>query len=88
MPDDLTPYEAMMLCREKAGTDCQMARDLGTSQPRIWRMLNSARRMHEEFVLTASEVYEVPPWKLRPDMYPRDLAKRFYGVDRRAGARV
>lgn len=84
MLEEMTRYEALIACRDKAGSDSQLARDLGTYQPRVWRMINQSKQMHEDFVLLASELYGIPPFVLRPDLYPRDLGERFYGVDHRA----
>ena len=47
-------------------------------------MVNQTKQMHEDFVLRAAELYDVPPYFLRPDLYPRDLGQRFYGVDQHA----
>jgi len=84
MNEEMTRYEALLACRDQAGSDSQLARDLGTNQPRVWRMIKKSKQMHEDFVLKASELYGIPPYVLRPDLYPRDLGKRFYGVDQRA----
>lgn len=88
MNEEMTRYEALLACREKAGSDSQLARDLEINQPRVWRMLNQSKQMHQDCVLKASELYDIPPYLLRPDLYPRDLHYRFYGVDRRAGVRA
>lgn len=85
MIEEMTRYEALKACRDKAGSDSQLARDLGTNQPRVWRMINQSKQMHEDFVLIAADLYDIPPFVLRPDLYPRDLGQRFYGVDLRAG---
>ena len=85
MIEALTRYEALLACRDKAGSDSQLARDLGTNQPRIWRMINQSKQMHEDFVLMAADLYGIPPFVLRPDLYPRNLAQRFYGVDQHSG---
>lgn len=71
-----TPYEALIACREAAGSDSQMARDLGTNQPRIWRIMNSSKRLPAEYVLTAERHYGVLRHYLRPDIYPPSDWKR------------
>jgi DNA-binding transcriptional regulator YdaS (Cro superfamily) len=73
MERELTPYEALMACRERAGSDSQMARDLDTNQPRIWRIINTSKRLPAEYVLTAERLYGVDRTQLRPDLYPRGL---------------
>ncbi|MGE4324200.1 MAG: transcriptional regulator [Sphingobium sp.] len=87
----MTPYEALIACRDAAGSDSQMARDLGVTQPRVWRWINRLKEMPAEFVLKAEEVYSVSRHWLRPDIYPVDLPSapsRWSGVDRRADARA
>jgi len=82
MNSDLTPFEALMACREKAGSDSQMARDLETNQPRIWRIINTSKRLPAEYVLKAERLYGVPRHLLRPDIYPRGLVDgEPYNVD-------
>lgn len=81
-----TPFEALQQLLAMAGTQSDLARALGVSQPTVWKWLQSSKRLPADFVLKASELYGIPPYVLRPDLYPRDLPARFYGVDRRAGA--
>lgn len=73
MNGEPTPFEALMACREAAGSDSQMARDLSTNQPRIWRIINSSKRLPAEYVLLAERLYGVSRHYLRPDIYPRGL---------------
>ena len=81
----MTRYEALLACRDKAGSDSQLARDLKTSQPKVWRWINQSKQMPAEFVMEAERLYQVPCYFLRPDLYPRDrFDARFLGVDRRA----
>ncbi len=70
-----TPYEALMACHDAAGSGSQMARDLGTNQPRISRIINSVKRMPPEYVLKAERLYGVPRHELAPDIYPRGLVE-------------
>ena len=87
MVEALTRYEALLRCREVALSDSQMARDLGVSQPTIWRWLNQSKRMPPEHVLDAERLYGVSRHALRPDIYPRnhplapDDDRRWIGVD-------
>lgn len=89
MPDRLTRYEALLACRDKAGSESQMARDLEVSQPTVWRWVNQSRQLPSEHVLRCEELYGVSRHDLRPDIYPRNYPPapeyRFLGVDQRAG---
>ena len=80
----MTRYEALLKCRDVAGSDSKMARDMGTSQPTVWRWINQSKQLPADYVLKASELYGISPSDLRPDLYPRDLGTRFYGTDGRA----
>lgn len=88
MVETLTPYEALLLCKTKAGGTQEMLADaLGCSQTAVWKMLQSAKRMSQPYVLRASKLYGIPCYVLRPDIYERqtmvdqDTANRFVGVD-------
>lgn len=84
----MTRFEALIACREAAGSESQMARDLDVSQPTVWRWINQSKQLPAEHVLTAERLYYVSRHDLRPDIYPRDYPPapdaRFYGVDRDA----
>lgn len=73
MDEDLTPYEALVLCRDRAGSDSQMARDLEVSQPKVWRWINQSKLLPAEYVLSAEDLYGVSRHQLRPDIYPASL---------------
>lgn len=90
MSEDPTRYEALILCRDAAGSDSQMARDLGVAQPKVWRWINQSKQLPSEFVLAAERIYGVSRHWLRPDIYPVDLPpapSRWASVDRRTAAR-
>lgn len=82
-----TRFEALIACRNKAGSDSKLARDLGVSQPTVWRWLKQTKQMPGEHVLDAERLYGVSRHDLRPDLYPRnyplapDDNRRFIGVD-------
>jgi DNA-binding transcriptional regulator YdaS (Cro superfamily) len=89
----MTRFEALKKCRDRAGSDSQLARDLSVTQPRVWRWLNQSKQMPPECVLKAEEIYGVSRHDLRPDIYPRAIDGRdtlvdqcsdlrFHGVDR------
>jgi DNA-binding transcriptional regulator YdaS (Cro superfamily) len=87
MVEQLTRYEALLRCREKAGDDSKLARDLGVTQPRVWRWINQSKQLPAEHVLDAERLYGVSRHALRPDIYPRnyppapDDELRWIGVD-------
>lgn len=62
-------HEALVECREKAGSLSQLARDLGVPQPTMWRWFHQAQRLPAEYVLKAEGLYGVPRHSLRPDLY-------------------
>ena len=91
MNEELTRYEALVLCRDTAGSDSQMARDLGVLQPKVWRWINQSKQIPAEYVLVAERLYGVSRHSLRPDIYPIDMQpapSRWLGVDRRNAARA
>lgn len=76
MDRHLTRYEALKACRDAAGSDSQMARDLGVPQSTMWRWLNQTRQLPAEHVLRAEEIYGVSRHYLRPDIYPVERRRR------------
>lgn len=95
-----TRYEALILCRDRAGSDSALARelteaapDMPVTQPRVWRWINQSKQMPAEYVRTAERLYGVSKHDLRPDIYPREpmvdqrAEDRFCGIDLRAGDR-
>lgn len=93
MDNQLTRYEALIACRDKAGSDSQMGRDLGIPQSTMWRIINQSKQLPAEHVLKAERLYGVCRHHLRPDIYPREAmvddaaGDRFCGIDLRAGRR-
>lgn len=66
-----TRFEALQAAVTKAGGQSQFARDVGTTQPTVWRWLNQSRQLPAEYVLLAERLYGVSRHDLRPDIYPR-----------------
>lgn len=62
--------EALKACRDKAGSESQMARDLGVPQSTMWRWLNKSKQLPAEYVRKAEALYGVSRHELRPDIYP------------------
>ena len=90
MDEELSRYEALVLCRDRAGSDSQMGRDFGVPQPKVWRWINQSKQMPAEYVLLAERLYAVSRHHLRPDIYPIDMpeaSSRWSGVDQRVGVR-
>ena len=83
MDRPLTRYEALLACRDKAGSTSQLGRDLSIPQSTMWRIINSAKQLPAEYVLKAEGLYGISRHSLRPDIYP-PVAPRFLGVDRAA----
>lgn len=86
-----TRYEALVLCRDRAGSDSQLARDLDVTQPKVWRWVNQSKQLPAEYVLLAERLYGVSRHHLRPDIYPVEMPEapsRWLGVDQRAGVRT
>ncbi len=79
------PYEALLRMEQMAGSQSELARMMGVSQNAVWKWLQSSKRLPAEHVLKASELFGIAPYVLRPDIYPRNLPTRFYGVDQNAG---
>lgn len=91
MEKQLTRYEALLACRDKAGSDSALARGLGLSQPTVWRWINQTKQMPAEYVLAAEAAFGISRYDLRPDIYPRTAPMvaamqgvQFYGAGRRS----
>jgi len=88
-----TRFEALTACRDLAGSDSQLARDLKVAQPTVWRWMNQTRQMPVDYVLTAERLYGISRHDLRPDIYPREIMvdghveDRFCGIDLRRSDR-
>lgn len=70
-------YEALIQCRDAAGSDSQLGRDLGITQSTIWRIINEHKRLPAEYVLRAERLYGVSRHDLRRDIYPVELNVEF-----------
>lgn len=93
MTSQPTRYEALVRCRDAAGSDSALARDLNLAQATVWRWINQTKQMPAEHVRAAERLYGVAKEDLRPDIYPREelvdqgTDDRFCGIDLRAGDR-
>ena len=90
MNTNLTRFEALKAAIKTAKTQAIFGRALGVSQGAVSLWLNQFKQLPAEHVLTVERLYGVSRHDLRPDIYPRFLAKdqgaatRFYGVDQAA----
>lgn len=76
MDRQFTRYEALTACRDAAGSDSQMARDLDVPQSTMWRWLNQTKQLPAEYVLRAEQIYGVSRHALRPDIYPVERRRK------------
>lgn len=94
MTTPTTPFEALERLVEIAGSQSEVARQLGVPQPTFWKWLQSSKRLPAEYVLTAEKLFGVSRHDLRPDIYPRnyppapDQCERWIGIDKGADRRV
>lgn len=81
-----TPFEALEQALASAGSQSELGRICGVSQPSIWKWLQSSKRLPAEHVLAVEAATGVPRHHLRPDIYPADLgpSPSWHGVDRGA----
>lgn len=92
MVEELTPYEALMLAVDRAGSLSALARKVPCSVTAVWKWVQSSKRVPEKYVLKVEAATKVPRHLLRPDIYPADLGPgprwsdpRWYGVDMSTG---
>jgi len=89
----LTPFEALTLAVDKAGSQAEIARIAEVSPTAVWKWVQSSKRVPAEFVLKIEAATGVSRHDLRPDIYPREAmvdqrtGARMFGVDRAVGAR-
>lgn len=89
----LTPFEALTLAVDKAGSQAEIARIAEVSPTAVWKWVQSSKRVPAEFVLKIEAATGVSRHDLRPDIYPREVmvdqraGARLFGVDRAIGAR-
>ncbi|MFN3456487.1 MAG: transcriptional regulator [Novosphingobium sp.] len=86
-----TPFEALQSALARAGSQSELARICGVSQPAVWKWLQSSKRLPAEYVLRVENATGVSRHHLRPDIYPlesRGSHPRWYGVDMASGPDV
>lgn len=91
MVESMTPYEALLVAVEHAGSQSALARICGVSPTAVWKWVQSSKRIPAEFVMRVEAATGVSRHFLRPDIYPVDLPEaptRWSGVDRCAGVRA
>lgn len=88
MVEDMTPFEALSLAVDRAGSQSALARLVGCSNTAVWKWVQSSKRMPAEFVLRAEQATGVSRHVLRPDIYPVEVPHAppaWHGVDRGEG---
>jgi len=58
-----------------AGSQSNLARQIGVSQPRVWHWINKASVIPAEYVLPIERATGITRHELRPDIYPQDDAQ-------------
>lgn len=88
MVEHITPFEALNSILAKAGSQSELARQLGCTQGAVWKWLQTTKRVGAKYVLKAERLYGISRHDFRPDIYPRSYppapGERWNGVDRRA----
>lgn len=86
----MTRYEALIACRDRAGSISQLGRDLDIPQSTMSRIVNQSKQLPAQYVIAAERLYGVSRHFLRPDIYPvePEASARWSGVDRCAGVRA
>ncbi len=89
---DTTPtqFEALLQAIDLAGSQSEIARICGITQPAVWKWLQSTKRVPAEYVLRIEAATGVSRYHLRPDIYPvePEASSRWSGVDQCAGGRI
>ena len=70
MANALTPYEALKLALESAGSQTKFAMICGVRQPAVSKWLQSGKRLPAGHVLAVEAATNVSRHLLRPDLYP------------------
>lgn len=70
MGEEPTPFEALRVAVEKAGSQAKLATICGVSQTAVWKWLQSSKRVPAEYVLRIEAETGISRKHLRPDIYP------------------
>ena len=70
MANALSPYEALQLALESAGSQTKFAMICGVRQPAVSKWLQSGKRLPADYVLAVEAATHVSRHLLRPDLYP------------------
>lgn len=74
MQNSLSQFEALQAAVRVAGSQSELARICGLSQPAVWKWLQSSKRVPAEYVLRIEARTGVSRHHLRPDIYPSPVA--------------
>lgn len=69
----LTPFQALQLALDRAGSQTALADICGLSQTAVWKWLRQTKRAKAECVLAIEQATGVSRHDLRPDLYPRPI---------------
>ena len=70
MANALTPYEALQMALDSAGSQTKFAMICGVRQPAVSKWLQSGKRLPADYVLAVEAATHVSRHLLRPDLYP------------------
>lgn len=73
MSNDPTPFEALEMAVNRAGSQTMFAKFIGVTQSTVWKWLRCGKPLPAEYVLKAEQKTGVSRHLLRPDIYPIDL---------------
>lgn len=73
MVDDLSPFEALKLAADRAGSQAALARICGRTPQAVTKWFQSSKRLPSEHALDVERATGVSRNALCPDIYPRGL---------------
>lgn len=74
MERHLTPFEALKLAVEKAGSQAKLAHICDVSQTAVWKWLQSSKMLPGEHVLKVEAALGISRHLLNPKFYPLETA--------------
>lgn len=74
MEHKVTPFEALQLAVQKAGSQSALARICDVSQTSVWKWLKSGKGLPGKYALKVEAATGVPRHWLAPEYYPHEIA--------------
>src|SRR5690606_2269687 len=74
MERNLTPFEALKLAVQRAGSQAKLANICGVSQTAVWKWLQSSKMLPGQHVLAVEAALGIPKHLLNPKFYPLETA--------------